>query len=309
MGVDEFRNILSIVFPLQQMDSSAGLNNERMKIVRTFDALGHCEFDYKHRKVYVCPPTFVGLPTYGLPRALLTGARSPMLLENIRKAVVEKGKQARIIRIDQEDPLIPLAVIIESSSTEIMAEIAKIANLAYEPNVAAWEMINFAAEINEMKSPLENKKDLNWPQRVFSNKLLRFVGKQENKEGTRLVEYRNPINKQYIHWLWEGAVASKVDRDWGRYMSLSSNGINVLLQDKIRNHLYVPEYVPLPTYYARALTLCSGLSPWRTVVNGQEFNLPDRLPMHVYSEVPPQIADLLGQKLSQVPRQIKAKKR
>ena len=305
MGLEEFRDILSVLFPLQQMNSSSNLNYERFKIPRILDSLGHCEFDYKHRKVYVCPPLLVGLPTYGLPRAILTGARSPKLLDELRKATINAGKQARLISQQQKDPLVPQAVIIESSNVQIIAEIAVRVNIAYEPDPAAWRLINYAAGIQEIKTPFEEKKELNWPQRIFSSELLRFVCRQESKAGAKLVEYTNPVNRQRVHWLWEGSIATKVDRDWGRYMSLASNGISVLMHEKQRNRLYVPEYVPLPTYYARALTLCSGLEPSSKVINGQKFGFSKRLPMLVYSEVPSQIADVVGQKLSQPLIQIK----
>ena len=49
----------------------------RQHIIRLLDSLGYCEFDFEKRKVFMCPPSLVRLPSPGLPKAVLVGARNP----------------------------------------------------------------------------------------------------------------------------------------------------------------------------------------------------------------------------------------
>jgi hypothetical protein len=147
----------------------------------------------------------------------------------------------------------------------------------------------------------EEKAELNWKRRTFSLKRMQFVNTLEENDNVRLVEYTNPLTMQRVHWLWKGSLAAQVDRDLGRYLALSENGVNVLFYDKHRSRLSVPEYVPLPRLFARALALCSGTAPRRITANYSKFGFPAKFPVNVYSEVPREIVDVLGRKLAQVP--------
>ncbi|MFX0108245.1 MAG: hypothetical protein ACFE7R_08180, partial [Candidatus Hodarchaeota archaeon] len=118
----------------------------------------------------------------------------------------------------------------------------------------------------------------------------------------RLVEYINPLNQQRVHWLWKGTLAAEVNRDWGRYIALANHVVNILIYDKLRNHLSVPEYVPLPRFFARALTLCSGIAPTRATISAHnKIGFPPNLPVNIFSQVSPEIVGILSSKLSQEP--------
>ena len=82
MNIEEFYNVFSVVCSLQNGRNLNDLTYERNRTIRLLDALGHCEFDYKRKRVYVCPPMLVGMPSIGLPHALLTGKYPAPSLKN-----------------------------------------------------------------------------------------------------------------------------------------------------------------------------------------------------------------------------------
>jgi hypothetical protein len=305
MGTDEFNNIFSTIYLSQCKRPPPDLSHERYIAIRMLDSLGHCEFDFDSRRVYVCSPLLVSLPTWGLPKTVLTGARSPSLVGYLKIAIKKMRGSARLIRRQHRGyPILPEAIIIESTDLETIKKAANISKIAYKQSVPAWEIINYASGIDEILkiSDFEERAELNWKRRIFSTKYMQFLRKAENQEEVKLVEYVNPVNQQRVHWFWKGKLASKVDRDWGRYMALANCGVNILIYDKLRNRLSVPEYVPLPRFFARALALCSGIAPARATISAHnELGFPPNFPVSIFSEAPPRIVGILSSKLSQVP--------
>ena len=305
MSLDDFFSIYSVVYSAMYKRPPRNLSYERNFTIRMLDSLGHSEFDFGNRKVHVCSPLFVLLPTCGLPRATLTGARSPTLLKKLKQAVRKKSESTRLIRQQHKRyRIIPEAIIIETTDLGLIKEIADSSKISYKNAVSAWEIINFASGIREIrkKSDFRKRHELNWKRRIFSPKQMRFIKQSENEYEIRLVEYRNPLTQQRRHWLWKGNLAAEVDRDWGRYMVLANYGVNILIYDELRNRLCVPEYIPLPRFFSRALTLCSGMVPVRSKISAHDdLNFPPNLPVNVYSEAPPEIVNMLSEKISQVP--------
>jgi hypothetical protein len=302
MSTDEFYNIFNVLYTLQNKNSEK-LSKERNKTIRLLDALGHCEFDYNHRKVYVCPPQLIGVPSINLPKALLTGARSIAFIQELKKVVNNSGGNARILLHQQENPLIPSALIVEASDQQTIKNIANKMNILFNPKIIAWELINFVACIDKLALKFKEKKPPNWDSKTFSVNQLKFT-KQEVTldDGVNLVEYTNPITQQYEHWLWRKTLAAEVDRDWGRYIVLAEHGKNIIVHDKTFNKIFIPEQVPLPRLLARALTLSSGMAPKSVTFKSTEnFGLGLGIRVLAYSMVPPEIVCLLTKKLSQLP--------
>jgi hypothetical protein len=268
------------------------------------DSLGHCEFDFDSRKVSVCPPLLVTIPSIGLPEVVLTGARDSSLVDTLRQCVKNTGGSARLKRLQQKGyPLLPEAIIIESVNFETIKEIANVSKISYTNSVSAWAIINYCSGIHEVmeKAVFEKKSPLkNWKCRVFSTKSLQFLNKSQDQNEIQLVEYTNPTTQQKQHWLWKGDQAARVDRDFGRYLALSHYEVNILVYDNLNNRLSVPESIPLPRLFARTLTLCSGIAPMRATIGADnKFGLPSKLPVSVYSKVPTEISNILSSKLSQ----------
>ena len=61
----------------------------------------------------------------------------------------------------------------------------------------------------------------------------------------------------------------------------------------------VPLYVPLPRLLARAITMCTGMAPMIARTDEKTGAIPADYPIHIYSGVPPVIAELIARKLGQ----------
>ncbi len=306
MSIDKFNTAFDVL--CQQVGISStevDLNTIRRQTIRYLDSLGHCEFDFDRRHVFACPPVLVALPPYGLPKAVLTGARTPSMVQKMKDFV--KGNRNSVthtIKLQRsEHPLLPPAIYIEAVDHDHLQKVAQAAQIGcYLTAPAAWSLVNFSAGIENVRYNLayENRADINWLKRTFSTDTLTFskIHNTENVHG--LVEYTDPRSQQKLHWIWDGNRTAEVDRDWGRYIILANEGVDVLLYDERRHQLAVPAYVPLPRFLARAASLCTGLAPAPACIGEKSIGgLPAGHPMDIYCAVPPPIATMISKKLSQ----------
>lgn len=306
MGLNDFNAAFNLL--IQQHEISSGeedLNYLRRKTIRFLDSLGHCEFDFDRRQVFACPPVLVTLPSYGLPKAVLTGARSAKIVQKI-KEFVKSNRDSISYSIEPQrskHPLLPSVLYIEALNHNYLQKVAQTAQVGqhlHQP--AAWSLVNFSAGLVDIKNNLiyENRPDINWDKRMFSAKTLKFSWIYNTETPQGLVEYISPVDQQRLHWIWEGDQTAEVDRDWGRYVILAAEGVDVMLYDDRRYLLAVPATVPLPRFLARAAALCSGMAPEFAKISEDALGrLPAGHPVDIYAAVPPSIALMISEKLSQ----------
>ena len=301
MSIVKFYDILKRLSP--PSDEKDYGYNDRSQTIRYLEALGYCEFDYDERRVFMCPPALVLLPSFGLPRALLTGARTPGLVEKV-KASVKKRKDAAIFnRVKQKNSELnlPDAATIEVSDFDVLKEIAQEngINLSSE-RPAALDLATYSTSIDDVETGLrfESRTEINWERKVFNVQRLAF-SRHEDGSDYRLSEYINPYNQQRKHWIWNGAMTADVGRDWGRYIVLKHAGKQILIYDEESQELQVPLRVPLPCLLARAATLCSGMAP--VIREDSVFckSVPSGFSMQIYSDVPAEIASNIFSKTGQ----------
>ena len=306
MSIDKFNTSFNALCqPAGIPSKEVNLNNIRLQTIRYLDSLGHCEFDFDKRHVFACPPAIIALPPYGLPKAVLTGARTPLMVRKMKGFVKgNRNSVSHTIKLQRsEHLLLPPAIYIEAVDHDHLQKVAQATQIGCHLTApAAWSLVNFSAGIENVRYNLsyEDRTDLDWIKRTFSANILTF-SKSHNTENVRgLVEYTNPKSQQKLHWIWEGNRAAEVDRDWGRYMILADEGADVLLYDKQRHQLAVPAYVPLPRFLARAATLCTGLAPATLHMGEQSIGgVPAGHPVDIYCAVPPPVATMISEKLSQ----------
>jgi len=299
MSLENFYSAFDSIQLRGMPDMEINLHEIRRSSIRFLDALGHCEFDFEKRQVFVCPPTLVTLPVSGLPKAVLTGARTPSLIKDLEEFKGHNKDAVFISKISQvgTEYLLPATIIIEAID---ISDAAEINSRLAEP--ASWSLANFSLGIEELIEDLlfETRDDLNWHKEFFSSSNLRFYKFSGRKSTQELISYTNPVNQQWHHLIWDGQKAAKVDRDWGRYIVLLKHNRKVLLYDERRHHLAVPATVPLPRFLGRAAALCSGLAPESAKLGANtRSGLTAGHPVDVYSSVPPLIAGLIAAKLSQ----------
>ncbi len=310
MSFSNFEIAFNTIYPL--VHKSASQDNEeanftfyKFQTLRFLDALGHCEYDFSTRYVYACPPYLVLLPGFGLPKAILTGARSPELLHRLKMFVKQNKSSIEYREVSQRVKylLLPKAILLESISKDLFkdaAESVKIGCLSGEP--AAWCLLNYTIDIEKVKQSLSfsERAEIDWPRRTFLILNLSFNKYASRVDDYRLVEYTNPITQQRLHFLWDGKKAAQVDRDWGRYLILAHSDLSVLLYDAKRFLLAVPSTAPLPRLIARALTLCTGLSPAEAILKGQPVAwIPASFRFNIYEAVLPSIAGIVSERLGQ----------
>ena len=304
ISLQEFNSAFGAIQNRRLKDRERDLHETRRRAIRFLDALGHCEFDFDRRQVYACPPFLVTLPVSGLHNAVLTGARTPLMIQMIKEYVIKNKNLVLYKSLDQitDRHLLPAAVFIEAIDRNTLTGVAEAAQINCKLDIpACWALVNFSLGIEDVVRGLsfESRADLNWYKETFSVMNLRFL-KYNNKLPGELIAYTNPTDQQRYHLIWEDKRASEVDRDWGRYIILAKHGERILLYDQRRHLLAVPSSVPLPRILARAAALCSGLAP-ETIPLGDDpiGGLPSGCDVDIYSSVPIAIARLISLKLSQ----------
>ena len=277
----------------------------RRQYIRGLDSLGYCEFDFDNRVVYICEPALVLLPDFGLPKAVLVGARTPGLLNEIKKAVQKRRKKSVLNHVTHsgENAAIPNTITIKSTDKSVIRDIAAQAGVVCDiSSPAAWRLAVFSATLEQILEELQfdERAEPGWDKRSFIIKRLMFSSHSVGEEVNRITEYRHPVTKQLHHWIWNNGAAAEVSRDWGRFAALATSICNILMFDKQRFELAVPVTVPLPRLLARAAVLCSGIPPHRAISCRKKVgDIPPDHPYQVFSGVPPEIAKLIATKLNQ----------
>ncbi len=306
MNIENFDSAFNIVYKLAgNPGGEVDLYNVKRQTIRFLDSLGHCEFDFERRQVFACPPTLISIPTCGLPKAILTGARIPSMIQKI-KDFIRTNKNSISYNIELQRVgllLLPSAIFIEAIDYEYLKKVAQAAQISYDFVIpAAWSLVNFSEGIEKIMKGIryEDKGDLDWHRRIFSTDTLTFSKSHYTEKPQGLVSYINPVSQQRLHWIWNGNSAAEVDRDWGRYIALSDKRINVILYDERRYKLAVPSTVPLPRFLARAATMCTGLAPFPAEIGAKPIGgVPAEHPIDIYKAIPPVIAQMISKKLSQ----------
>lgn len=305
MKLEQFNEIFKIVYlPVLKREEQAIDTDVRRQVIRLLDSLGYCEFDFNNRMVHMCPPCLALLPFYGLPKVVLVGARTPDIIIKIKNAVKKRRDRSvfNAVLSRSQNINIPVSINIEAADTITIQEIAQETGISCAvERPAAWDLVNFSASLAEVKQSLQwqNRADLNWSRKLFSTRRLVFSNQEEEKLEYKLTVYKNPNNQQLQHWLWNGTNAAEVEREWGRYLVLSNAGLSVLLYDEAHCKLAVPVTVSLPCLLARALAMCTGLSPVLATTVKQLGNIPAQHPVQIYSGVPSVIANLIAEKVGQ----------
>lgn len=305
MNIDKFNNAFNGLSQSMRMSNrEIDLNYVRRQTIRLLDSLGHCEFDFDNRRVFACSPSLVALPTSGLPKAILSGARVPALIKDIKKFVRTNRDSISFSETQQNNEylFLPSAIYIEAVDYEYIKNVSLSTQIYhYLETPVAWSLVNFSVGIENIVENLiyERRDDINWKKQTFFTDSLTFSNRHcDNIQ--KLVSYVNPMNQQRRHWVWDNNQAAEVDRDWGRYIILASQKKNVIIYDERYHRLAVPSTVPLPRFLARAATLCTGFAPVPAPIGEEPIGgLPAGHQMDIYYDVTLPIAKIISRKLSQ----------
>lgn len=285
---------------------------EREKFVRILLSLGHIELNNKKR-IFVCPPQLTLIRKDINHLSVLTGARTPYLLEKLIEYIEYRPELLELVIVEQKHPLarngahllIPDAIFIKSKNVNELRELAKTVQIDYQlekPN--SENLFDFSKSVTDYRNSLMwDKRTTDDPIKskikVFSTNYLRFIERSsETTENQQLALYYFP--PFYEYWLWECGRGAKVKKDWGRYLLLNLIQKRVLIYNKDSEWLAVPSTLPLPKVLSRSLTLCSGLAPLEVYSEDlSNYGLPYGIPFSVYFLVTLSVAEKIAQRLGQ----------
>lgn len=315
MSLDNFNSYVTTQYKCKtgQCDQF-DIKDIRYKIIRSLDALGYCEFDFDQRYVSICTPSIVSLPFAGTTRAILVGARTESLIKKITSFKKNHKDNIgieiipqKIYHIFSQDKILhfplPDTIMIEAVSDSILRDLTDYLGInGFSQISPSSKILDFSCNLDEVKSRLEVKifVEPNLPARTFLSSKLSFAKGHIKTDGSRLTTYINPIDQKRLHIYWKEEQGSEIDRDWGRFMVLSDEGVNIIFYDNKTQTMAVPTYVPLPRLLSRVATICSGSLP---IFQRQLISIKSAEPqfylMDAYRAVPPRIAHTIAEKLGQ----------
>jgi hypothetical protein len=315
MGLDAYNLCFSSLSKCNNPDYDAfNIKNIRNQTLRILSALAHCESNFDRRYISICPSALISLPKSGLPRAVMSGARTDFLVKKMQKIVSQHQNEICIEITNQHlsanlssqfgGPAFPLpnVIIIEAVSNEILFTFIKELNHGiFIPTSPVPGFLNHSVDLNEVRSTLvfSHTAEPDWIKWEFNPITLKFDRKVSVESKRKLVSYVRPIDQQRSHFIWIDGKGSEIDRDWGRWLLLTEYNKDVLIFDKRLQLLAVPATVQLPILLARAAVLCSGRSPITIKEERGIADIPPNHPINLYRSVPLFIAEKIAKKLNQ----------
>ena len=246
----------------------------------------------------ISPPILAELP-FTRQIFLLTGSRSPMLLNTVRKS------NNREIEIDiAPHDLLPDTVIIKPKNKKVLKEWLE--NTSFQgnklsdyikisKNPPAWSILEFAGDLETYEKTLcehWHGGDKTHIKKIFNIDSLKFIPFDSNQDGLDsdlcLVKI---FHQDYLHkyYLFSKTQENKVEvqPDWGKFLIISKQSRNSILHYNRRTFEFIST-IRLPTIFERGLTLLSGHLP-------KQFKQKN----YIFKNIPYKIAQLISQKLKQ----------
>jgi hypothetical protein len=199
----------------------------------------------------VCDPRLVGLT--GVPdSAMLTGARSPELIEGLGKAAERRGC-AFEIQVGVDGP----SRILLLGDEQRLAGAARDCNLPYRPQ----EAISMSQKLPLLlRLPSEEEQELHrWKVRSFDLKSLRWIDDVKLPLSAR--EYEPSYNRREYYISDRQGKLRRLPKRAAIYASAAFQNIALIEYDRRKQEMIVPISAPLPEEFARTACLCSGILP------------------------------------------------
>lgn len=274
----------------------------RWRALRLMSSLGHVDVSFgaggRRIAVVAAPPALAVLPSFGVRRAVLCGARSPNTTRDLRSAASLEGAAISVRSQVALSPYAPARVELGADGDERLHAIADRLGIPYLDQPPAWNLVQAAISLDEYCQGLSwfAEEDLNWYREDFNVCSLRFELPEEPSGRARLSRYRDPITTAWRYRLWNEGHFAEVEPDWGRYAVLSAHSKQVLRYDSAKRNVLVPSAAPLPTLLARALGLCSGYAS-RPKQRGARRSTELLTRYEAFETVPPSIFRAVARKV------------
>jgi hypothetical protein len=254
------------------------------QMARRYSMLGHVEFAFGgDLRWAVCPPVLAWLPTREGLVAAMCGGRNQRLSKIVHEKATELGLQ--VTSHSQKEG--PEAIFVSAPAKEAASALAETVGLPNEWYTAEriTRCLPYLDEYETLCA--EAPEPSGYTTWSFDTVRLDWVEvPQAGNEGL----YR------YDYYRFEFRVKSagrclRTTQEIGIYLLLRRRQRFVMEYDPDKRELRVPVRAPLPGLFARAATLCSGLLP--------AFAHSKGVPVHVYHDIPPNIANAILLRLRQ----------
>ena len=267
-------------------EESLPSTTEKRGALRLYAQMGFGDYQYSNggEKITVLEPTLLALPTRdaAMRRMLLTGARTPALIEKVRSYIQDSTCGCRLLVIgpaaSNTNLILPDTMVLEAPALNKPEADAKFGALArscgirfisYEAKVPV-ELVLFSGSLRRYADSLLPDPHVvrdGWRKKKFIPATLSWEdlaeGDESYRSGNHLLEYiLNDYDRRCV-W-WKDGQSHAVDKSWGRYLALrEAREIVLTIQD---GSFAVPAAAPLPDLLARALVLLSGKAPALEVI-------------------------------------------
>ena len=272
-----------------------------LNCVRTLEGMGHCDFDFdQSQSVFVAPPLLARLPRAGQAVAVVTGARTPSLVERLRAAAKIIRVHVRVVPPPKDAVGIPSSIYVESPSEARIRKLSAGLGIRFPSEPPAWRFAQFAGSVNEYLESLDwlPTPAPDWSRFGYDPTALGFMGLHENDSCLRLS--RHEVHGRWTYALWRNGKRATANLDWARHAVASELSQRLIAYDPGAQVFGVPFAAPVPKPVSRALGLCSGHSPTRSRSPRLAVDIIEkRRVFDLYEGVPRTIAELVAAKLGQ----------
>ena len=255
--------------------------------------------------VKIAPPMLVELPVFQ-PMFLLTGARSPALLETIKKSAKDDKIEIKI----KTHSLLPDTLLIKPDSKVILQSYLE--NTTFQGNKlsnyikisetpTAWSILEFAGSVADYEQSLKTdycSGDKTYIKEIFNIDSLKFKAFDSNKDNLRddfsLVKifHQEQFYKYYL-FSKRNEDMVEIQMDWGKYLVMAKYAKNSVLEYNKKTFKF-SSCLRLPAILERGLALLSGHPPITLKKSSTKYKKT-----FVFKNVPYKIALLVAQKLGQ----------
>ncbi len=248
-----------------QCEQDENATTLRWRVLRILNCLGHIDWQFNSNAINVVasPPVLAALPSFGIRKAVLCGARSPETVRNLQEAVALTGATITVHSLSKSSAYSPTRVEVQAECGSHIETAAASLGINYSNLPSARWIAEFSASLQQYCQGLSwsRGEDLSWYQEDFDTDLLRFRQRKANSSEPQLIRYQSPVNFAWRYRLWHDGQFADIDLDWGRYAILAMRSRQVLRYDQDSRNVFVPSGTPLPVLLARTLGLCSGYAP------------------------------------------------
>lgn len=240
----------------------------------TLSDMGHADFFVAGSQRWrILPPVLAGLAGEQTSGAVLTGARTRVLMDRLAGAAASQG-----CTVETEEMEAGPSIVRVHGEGNALAETAKAAGIDYLPNIADAFCMSAAAVPAQVRDAHPEEGPANWAVRSFDLGSLKWI---EGLHDRSACEYQSRYGprKFFLHRR-RGQLLRLPKRD-AVYAAAMLNNVRLAVYDEDSETLSTPISAPLPEGLSRAATLCGGAPAKRE--NGR---------LH-YGRVPPRTAALI----------------